>query len=91
MNFESLDTLYSGYGEGFTEYFISIKNANEEKQIMIMQDYKGTKNIRRFIDSLYNYLNKLELLDSINFHFRKDTLIVLKSEKYWDTKYPIDK
>ena len=88
ITYKDLDTVYSGSGEGFTEYFISIKNGNEEKQIMIMQDYQGTKLIRSLIDSLYNYINKLELSDSINVHFRKDTLIVLKTERYWDNRVP---
>lgn len=86
-NYNNLDTLYAGYGEGFTEYFISIKNNDDEKQIMIMQDYEGTKIIRNFVDSLYKYANTLELSDTLNISFRKDTLIVLNTEKYWDSPY----
>jgi hypothetical protein len=84
INFEKLDTLYSGYGEGFTEYFISITKGKEVKQIMIMQDYEGTKIFRKFIDSIYSYANRLELKPLVNIPFRKDSLIVLKSEKYWE-------
>lgn len=86
-NYEKLDTLYNGFGEGFTEYFISIKNDDSEKQIMIMQDYKGTKIIRNFVDSLYKYANTLKLYDTLDVSFRRDTLIVLKTEKYWDSPF----
>ncbi|MBK7227572.1 MAG: hypothetical protein IPH97_01560 [Ignavibacteriales bacterium] len=52
-----------------------------------MNKYKAPTNIIRFIDSLYNYMDKLELAKSINTSFRKDTLIVLKEEKYFEETY----
>lgn len=82
-DYKKLDTLYTGYGEGITEYFVSIKNGDDEKQIMIIYGYKGTKVIRNLIDSLYKYANTLKLSDKIDLAFRKDTLIVLKTENYY--------
>jgi hypothetical protein len=90
MNYTKLDTLYSDEGEyiGHSyEYFLSIKKDGNEKQVMIMHDYKGPSNIIRFIDSLYNYMDRKELSLSLNTSFRRDTLIVLKSEKYFEQSH----
>lgn len=86
MNYRKLDTLYvssdASHSE-FTEYFLSIKKSDYEKQIFIYRQNKGSRNnIIRFIDSLYNYANTLKLLDTVTIPFRRDTLIVLKTENY---------
>jgi hypothetical protein len=87
MTYKKKDTIYIGSGEGFTEYFISIKNGKEEKQIMLMQDYRELKGFRDFIDTLNNYANSLPLSGSYYIPFRKDSLVVLKTEKYWKWRY----
>jgi len=70
--------LYDG-----PEYFLSIKKSDYEKQIFIFDKYEGPRNIIKFIDSLYNYANTLNLSDTGTIPFRRDTLIVLKTENYF--------
>lgn len=85
MNYKNLDTLYNirdGALYDGPEYFLSIRKSNYEKQVFIYRHNKGPRNIIRFIDSLYNYVNTLKLSETGNIPFRKDTIIVLKSEKY---------
>lgn len=98
MNYKKLDTLYSendySYYDG-PEYFLSVKKSDYKKQIFIFDDHKVPRNIIRFIDSLYNYANTLKLSDTGTIPFRRDTLIVLKSENYlfnqnrWKNLIPI--
>ncbi|RJP74268.1 MAG: hypothetical protein C4539_00490 [Ignavibacteriales bacterium] len=87
MNFRKLNSIYDADEPGWIydgpEYFISIKDENEEKQVMILKEHKGPRNIIKFIDSIYNLVNRLELSNSNNAFFRKDTLIVLKTEEHW--------
>jgi hypothetical protein len=91
MNYRKLRTIYDSDEDGSfycgPEYFISIKNGNEVKQVLILNEYKGPRNIIRFIDSLYHYTNTLELSDSVYIPNRKDTVIVLESEKYFSNKF----
>lgn len=88
MNYTRLDTLYYDDNDEMIydgpEYFISIKNKDKVKQFFILNKYKGPRNIIKFVDSLYNYIDTIKLLNSINNNYRKDTLIVLKTEKYQD-------
>jgi hypothetical protein len=96
MNYKKLDTLYYNASPGSLycgpEYFISIKNGDEEKQVFILNEYVCPGNIIKFINNLYNYAENLKLSTSAGKYFRRDTLIVLKSEKYqeyiFNKKYP---
>jgi hypothetical protein len=74
------DGAYCGH-----EYFVYIRNGENIKTDL----YLDAKNIPGYfltmIDSMYNYLSKVTLMKSPTSYFRKDTLIVMETEAYWDS------
>ncbi|MGE5457882.1 MAG: hypothetical protein ACM3RX_05970 [Methanococcaceae archaeon] len=87
MNNSNLDTLYYEtipmIYDG-PEYFISTNNGNIEKQTFILNKHKAPRFVTGFVDSLYGYFQKVRLSDSCSTQFRRDTIIVKKSEMYRD-------
>lgn len=87
MDNNKLDSIYFDTTPGLydgPEYYVSFKKGDIEKQTYIFKYYKAPKYVARFIDSLYGYFKKTKLSNSSTAGFRRDTLIVKKSEMYWE-------
>jgi len=89
MNYKKLNPFYDEINDGTflydgPQYFLSFKDGGEEKHVLILNKYKGPKNIIAFVDSLFNYFEKMELLDTTTEKFRRDTIVVRKQEEYWE-------
>jgi hypothetical protein len=67
------------------EYFVYFRKDNKTRMDFCFDKYESPKNIISFIDSMYNYLSNVKLKEAPSTYFRRDTLIVLRTEQIRDS------
>lgn len=85
-NYNNLDSIYfNGRPSvviGAQEYYLYLRKGNSEKRIFIYNGINYPQNVMKLFDFLDETILNLRLLDNKVSPFRRDSIVVVQSEKY---------